>query len=81
MVVGGAVGGALAAFFNVTTYVLGATNILGVVGFVAGGTGNFTMGVVSSLVAFAVAAAVTYFFGFTKEQLAEDAEAAAAAKL
>jgi len=82
MIAGGAIGGALAGIFHVTTYVLGATNILGVVGFVAGGTFNMTMGCIASAVAFIAAAAISYSFGFTKEQLAADRQAAeeAAAK-
>ena len=82
MIAGGAIGGALAGIFHVTTYVLGATNILGVVGFVAGGTFNMVMGCIASAVAFIAAAAISYSFGFTKEQLAADRQAAeeAAAK-
>ena len=78
MVVGGAIGGLIAALTNVTTYVLGATNILGVTGFVAGGTANLVWGCVASGTAFVAAAAIAYFFGFTKEQLDEDAAAAKA---
>lgn len=78
MVIGGAVGGLIAGLFHVTVYVLGATNILGFIGFVAGGTSNLVMGCVASLVAFIVAAAVTFLFGFTKDELAADAEAARA---
>ena len=80
MIGGGAIGGAIAGIFHVTTYVLGATNILGVVGFVAGGTFNLVMGCVASFAAFIAAAAISYTFGFTKEQLDADAEAAAEAK-
>lgn len=82
MIAGGAIGGAIAGIFHVTTYVLGATNILGVVGFVAGGTFNMTMGCIASAVAFIAAAAISYTFGFTKEQLEADRQAAeeAAAK-
>ena len=72
MVAGGAIGGALAGLTGVTTYVLGATNILGIIGFAAGGTGNLAWGVISSLVAFVSATVITYLFGFTKEQLDED---------
>ena len=80
MVLGGAVGGLIAGIFHVTTYVLGATNVLGIVGYVAGGTANLTWAIVASVVSFVIAAAVTYLFGFTKEQLAEDAAAAKAAQ-
>lgn len=79
MVIGGAVGGLIAGIFHTTTYVLGATNVLGIINFVGGGTMNLVWAVVASIASFVVAAAVTFFFGFTKEQLEEDAEAAAAA--
>ncbi len=80
MIIGGAVGGLIASIFNVTTYVLGATNVLGIVGFAQGGASNLFWGVVASVAAFVVAAAITYLFGFTKEQLEEDAKAAELAK-
>lgn len=77
MVIGGAVGGLIAGVFNVTVYVLGATNILGIIGYLAGGPANMTWAVIACAAAFVVSAAVTFFFGFTKEQL--DADAASAA--
>lgn len=78
MVAGGAIGGLIAALTNVTTYVLGATNILGVTGFVAGGTANLVWGCVASGAAFVAAAAIAYLFGFSKDQLEEDVDAAKA---
>lgn len=81
MVVGGAVGGLIAGIFGVTCYVLGATNILGLVAFPAGGTGNLVWGCIASAAAFGVSAAVTFLFGFTPAQLEEDRKAAEAAKL
>lgn len=78
MVAGGAIGGLIAALTNVTTYVLGATNILSFTGFVAGGTANLVWGCIASAAAFIAAAAIAYLFGFTKEQLEEDAAAAKA---
>ena len=79
MVIGGAIGGLIAGVFHVTTYVLGATNILGLIGYAGGGTANLMWGAISSVVAFVVAAAITFLFGFTKEQLEEDARLAAEA--
>ncbi|HIU05775.1 MAG TPA: hypothetical protein IAD14_09995 [Candidatus Coprousia avicola] len=79
MVIGGAIGGLIAGVFHVTTYVLGATNILGLIGYAGGGTANLMWGAISSVVAFVVAAAITFLFGFTKEQLEEDARLAAKA--
>jgi len=81
MVVGGAVGGLIAGIFGVTCYVLGATNILGLVAFPAGGTGNLIWGCVASFAAFGVSAVVTYLFGFTSQQLEDDKNTAEAAKL
>ena len=79
MVLGGVVGGLIAGIFHVTTYVMGASNILGLIGYAAGGTNNLVWAIISSVAAFIVAAAVTFLFGFTKEQLEEDARAAAEA--
>ena len=83
MVAGGFVGGALAGIFGVKVYMMGATNVLGVLGYVdtmGDNPNSFMMGCIASVVAFAVSAAVVFFFGFTKEQLAEDRAAAEAAK-
>ena len=80
MIAGGAVGGLIAALANVTVYILGATNILGLTGYVAGGTANLVWGCIASAAAFVSAAAISFLFGFTKEELAADAEAAAASK-
>lgn len=79
MVLGGVVGGLIAGIFHVTTYVMGASNILGLIGYAAGGTNNLVWAIISSVAAFVVAAAVTFLFGFTKEQLEEDAHAVAEA--
>lgn len=77
MIIGGAVGGAIGGIFHVTTYVLGATNVLSVIGFAGGGTTNLMWAIIACIASFVVAAVVTYFFGFTKEQLEEDARLAA----
>jgi PTS system beta-glucosides-specific IIC component len=83
MVAGGFVGGALAGLLGVKVYMMGATNILGVLGYVdpsGANASSFVMGVIASVAAFVVSTAVVYFFGFTKEQLEEDRKAAEAAK-
>lgn len=80
MIAGGGVGGLIAALTNVTVYILGATNILGLTGYVAGGTVNLVWGCIASAAAFVSAAVISFLFGFTKEELAADAEAAAASK-
>ena len=80
MIAGGGVGGLIAALTNVTVYILGATNILGLTGYVAGGTVNLVWGCIASAAAFVSAAVISFLFGFTKEELAADAEAAAASE-
>ena len=80
MIAGGGVGGLIAALTNVTVYILGATNILGLTGYVAGGTANLVWGCIASAAAFVSAAVISFLFGFTKEELAADAEAAATSK-
>ena len=81
MVVGGAVGGAICAIAGVSIYTLGASNFLNLIGFVGGDNSSMSLiiGVIGSVAALLISAVVTYLFGFTKEQLAEDARAAAAA--
>lgn len=76
MILGGLVGGAIAGLLGVKVYVLGSASVLGVVGFMQGGTFNLVAGIASSVIALVVAAAVTYLFGFTKEQIEEDRKAA-----
>lgn len=78
MVAGGAVGGLIASVMHATLYVFGASNFLSLVGFINGGVGNIIAGIAASVAAFAVACAVTFLFGFTKEELEEDARRAAA---
>lgn len=77
MVAGGFVGGALAGILGVRVYMFGATNFLGIMAYAS--TENptsFIFGIISSVVAFIVSAAVVFFFGFTKEQFEEDRAAA-----
>ena len=80
MVIGGALGGLIAGIFHVTVYVLGATNILGLIGYFAGGSTNIMWAIIANAVAFVSAAVITYFFGFTDEELEADAQAAAKAR-
>ena len=78
MVAGGAVGGLIASVMHATLYVFGASNFLSLVDFINGGVGNIIAGIAASVAAFAVACAVTFLFGFTKEELEEDARRTAA---
>ena len=77
---GGFVGGVIAAIAGVKVYVIGNASILSLIAaYAAGGTTNLVMGAGAGIIAAIVAAAMVYFFGFTKEQLDEDREAANAA--
>ena len=77
---GGFVGGVIAAIAGVKIYVIGNASILSLIAaYAAGGTTNLVMGAGAGIIAAIVAAAMVYFFGFTKEQLDEDREAANAA--
>ena len=70
LVVGGFVGGLIAGFAGVTEYMIGSTaNVLLLVVFTGGPTSNLMWGVISCVVALVVAAVVTFFTGFTKEEL------------
>ncbi len=77
MVGGGFIGGALAGILGVHNYMLGATNVLGVLGFASSDNpGSLMGGVIAGIVAFVSAAVITYLFGFTSEQLEADRTAA-----
>ncbi len=64
--IGGFLGGLYAGITNVATYVMGATNFLGVLGFVSGGTANLVNGIIASLIALFSTAILTYMIGFDK---------------
>ncbi|MCD8052117.1 MAG: hypothetical protein LUE89_10635 [Clostridiales bacterium] len=70
MAIGGFCGGLYAGIMHVGTYVMGATNFLSVLGYVSGGTANMVNGCIGVVIAFVVSAVLTYFIGFTKEDLA-----------
>ncbi len=70
MAIGGFCGGLYAGIMHVGTYVMGATNFLAVLGYVSGGTSNMINGCIGVVIAFVVSAVLTYFIGFTKEDLA-----------
>ena len=79
MVIGGAIGGAICAVLGVSIYTLGASNFLNLIGFVGGNNSgmSLTVGIIGSVVALLSSAAITYFFGFKKEDLEEDRRLAA----
>ena len=67
LMIGGAVGGLYAGLTGVTCYLLGATNFLSVLGYVAGGTANLVNSIIASAIAMFGTAALVYFFGFDKD--------------
>lgn len=70
MAAGAFCGGLYGGLMHVGTYVMGATNFLAVLGYVGGGTGNMIQGCIGVAIAFGVSAALTYFIGFTADDLA-----------
>ena len=81
LIIGGIAGGLVTALAGCKVYVIGNASIIAAVAaYAGGGTANFVWGCVSLAVAFVVSAAVTYLFGFTREQLEADAAAATEAK-
>ncbi len=72
---GGLLGGLYAGITHVSTYVLGATNFLSVLGFVAGGTSNLVNGIIASVLGMLATAVLTYILGgFEEEDEVEKAE-------
>lgn len=69
MAIGGFCGGLYAGLMHVGTYVMGATNFLAVLGYVGGGTANMIHGCIGVVIALGVSAALTYFIGFTEQDL------------
>ena len=66
--IGGALGGLYAGLTHVNLYLLGATNFLSVLGYVAGGTGNLINSLIADAIAMFGTAALVYFFGFDKDE-------------
>lgn len=67
LMIGGALAGLYAGLTHVTVYLLGATNFLSVLGYVAGGTGNLVNSLIADAIAMFGTAALVYFFGFDKD--------------
>lgn len=71
MAIGGLAGGLYAGFTHVTYYVMISILVLSPLSYSAGGTANMINGTIANVLALAVSTAITYFFGFSKEDLAE----------
>lgn len=68
LAIGGFCGGLYAGLTHVTTYVMGATNFLGTLGFVAGGSANIMNGLIASCLSMIIAAVATYVLGGFEEE-------------
>ncbi len=68
LAIGGFIAGIYGGMTQVGLYVAGASNFLSVVGYFAGGTSNIINGFIATALAFFGTAALTYFFGFEREQ-------------
>ncbi len=68
LMAGGAIGGLYVGLTHSVMYALGATNFLMVLSFSGGSTANFVNGVIGCLIAMAASAALTYLFGFDKNE-------------
>ncbi|GLC90466.1 PTS transporter subunit EIIC [Lysinibacillus piscis] len=68
MIAGGFAGGLYAGLTGVTAYALiPVANFLNILSYVGGTTANLVNAIISVLISIVVAAAVTYFFGFKKD--------------
>jgi PTS system beta-glucosides-specific IIC component len=72
MALGGAVGSLVGVLMGAKVLVTTYTSIFMVLAFVGSDVANIVAGATGIAVSVLVAAAATYFFGFTKEQLAQD---------
>lgn len=73
LMISGLIGGMYAGIMHVSVYVMGATNFLAILGFVAGGTANLIHGTIASLLAMIATAICTYILGGFEEE-EEEAE-------
>jgi len=67
--IGAFIGGCYCGITGVTGYVMTSANFLSLLGFVGGSTANLVNGIVACVISCVAAAVLTYFFGFTKDEL------------
>ena len=67
MCIAGAIAGIFAGITHVTQVVFGATNVLGLVNFLGGGTSNFVCSMIATAIAFFGSATLVYLFGFDSD--------------
>ena len=81
LIVGGAAGGLVSAVAGCKVFVIGNASVISAIaGYAGGGTQNLVWGCISVATATLVTAALTFFFGFAKEELASDTKAAGESK-
>ncbi len=68
LMIGGFIGGLYAGLTHVAIYVMGSSNFLTVLGFVAGGNANLINGIIASLLAMFSTAVITYMLGGFAEE-------------
>ncbi len=66
LIIGAAAGGLYAGITGVNVYMLSATNVLMILGYIGGSTANLINGIISCVITLVVSAAATYFLGFDK---------------
>ncbi len=69
LVIGGFAGGIYAGITGVKMFLMSSTNVLSLLGFMGGDMANMVNGTIACLIAFVLTAILTYFIGFTKEQI------------
>lgn len=69
LMAGAFAGGIYGGITHVAMYLLGSTNILTVMGFIAGGTSNMVNGCIACGLSLIVSAVLTYLFGFSGQEL------------
>ncbi|MGI6229366.1 MAG: PTS transporter subunit EIIC [Tractidigestivibacter sp.] len=79
LILGGAIGGLYGALTHVGFYLLGPSGFLSIVSFISDDPMNLVNGVITCVISMLATAALTYFFGFTKEEIEGAPEQGAAA--
>lgn len=69
LMAGAFAGGIYGGMTHVAMYLMGSTNVLTVMGFIAGGTSNMVNGCIACGLSLIVSAALTYLFGFSGQEL------------
>ncbi len=65
----GFIAGAVASILHVAVYAPGSSNLLNIITFIGNGPGTLPAAIVSAIVGVVAGAIITWFFGFTKDEL------------